>query len=126
MLDFARCMRQHGVDMPDPKFEGGRVTMRQRGDNISPERAHAAEKACKHFQDAIKPPTLTDAEKAEFKQRALAQARCMRKHGIDVPDPVFDEDGGARMEIRKGDGIRPDDPKFRAAERACMPDEDRP
>ena len=21
MLDFARCMRQHGVDMPDPKFD---------------------------------------------------------------------------------------------------------
>ena len=23
MLDFARCMRENGVDMPDPKFEGG-------------------------------------------------------------------------------------------------------
>ena len=28
MLDFARCMRENGVDMPDPTFEGGRVTMR--------------------------------------------------------------------------------------------------
>ena len=25
MLDYARCMRENGVDMPDPKFEGGRV-----------------------------------------------------------------------------------------------------
>src|SRR5262245_16207958 len=22
MLDFAKCMREHGVDMPDPEFQG--------------------------------------------------------------------------------------------------------
>ena len=35
MLDFARCMRENGVDMPDPQFEGGRVThadRRRRGE----------------------------------------------------------------------------------------------
>lgn len=25
-LDFAKCMREHGIDMPDPQFDGGRVT----------------------------------------------------------------------------------------------------
>ena len=29
MLDYARCMRQNGVDMPDPQFDGkGKVAMK--------------------------------------------------------------------------------------------------
>ena len=35
MLDLARCMRDNGVDMPDPQFEGGRVTQRM----AAPERS---------------------------------------------------------------------------------------
>ena len=28
MLDFAKCMREHGIDIPDPQFgDGGRVTI---------------------------------------------------------------------------------------------------
>ena len=28
LLQLAQCMRDHGIDMPDPTFSGGRVTMR--------------------------------------------------------------------------------------------------
>ena len=123
MLDYARCMREHGVDMPDPTFSdgGARVEQRSRAGKIRPEQARSAEQACKHFREKIKPPTLTDAEKEEFKQQALAQARCMREHGVDMPDPTFNRDGGATVRMGKGSGFRPDDPKVRAAERACMP-----
>ncbi len=27
MLQFAQCMRDHGIDFPDPQFDGGRVTI---------------------------------------------------------------------------------------------------
>ena len=27
MLAFAKCMREHGIDFPDPKFEGGGVSV---------------------------------------------------------------------------------------------------
>src|SRR6185312_5705061 len=27
MLAFARCMREHGIDMPDPQFETGGMVM---------------------------------------------------------------------------------------------------
>ena len=46
MLDLARCMREHGVDMPDPQFNGGRVTQRMKGDPKNPEKVETAEKAC--------------------------------------------------------------------------------
>jgi hypothetical protein len=45
-------------------------------------------------------------------QADLAYARCMRRHGINLPDPT--PDGG--VELR---GFNPDGPKFKAAERAC-------
>ena len=53
--------------------------------------------------DAIKPPELSDEEAAEFKQAALANARCMREHGVEkFPDPTFDENGGAQIRMSKG------------------------
>ena len=45
---------------------------------------------------------MSAAEKEEFKKAALANARCMREHGIDFPDPKFEPDGGARVKIGKG------------------------
>jgi hypothetical protein len=45
----------------------------------------------------------------------LALARCMRQHGIDMPDP--DANGGIDM---TGAGVDPDGPKFKAAQQACQ------
>jgi hypothetical protein len=123
MLDFARCMREHGVDMPDPTFSdgGARIEQRSGPGKLTPEQQKSAEQACKHFQDQIKPPAMSDADKEKFKQEALAQARCMRAHGINMPDPTFNADGGATVKMHEGSGVRPDDPKVKAAEHACMP-----
>jgi hypothetical protein len=119
MLDFARCMRENGVDMPDPKFEGNRVTMRAGGPGKGgdPDKMKAAEKACAKYRDAVKPPELSPEKAEEFKKGALANARCMREHGINMPDPTFDENGGARMEL-KGD-VKPESAKFQKAQKAC-------
>ena len=55
----------------------------------------------------IKAPELSEEQQAEFKQAALANARCMREHGIDnFPDPAFDENGGAQIRIERA-GIEP-------------------
>jgi hypothetical protein len=119
MLDFARCMRENGVDMPDPQFEGGRVTMKMGGKpgEMDPQKMQAAEKACAKYREAIKPPEMSDEESAEFKQQALAHSRCMRENGIDMPDPTFDENGGAQM--RLGKGLNPESAKFQKAQEAC-------
>jgi len=121
MLDLARCMRENGVDMPDPEFNGGRVTQRMKGGN--PDKMRAAEKACEKYRSQIKAPEMSASEKEEFKKAALANARCMREHGIDFPDPVFDPNGGARVKIDKR--LNPEGAKFQAAQKACektMPD----
>ena len=121
MLDLARCMRENGVDMPDPEFNGGRVTQRMKGGN--PDKMRAAEKACEKYRSQIKAPEMSASEKQEFKKAALANARCMREHGIEFPDPVFDPNGGARVKIDKR--LNPEGAKFQAAQKACektMPD----
>jgi hypothetical protein len=51
-------------------------------------------------------------------EAALEYARCMREHGIDMPDPG---EGGlvVRKEPGKGSGADPESSKFRQAEEAC-------
>jgi hypothetical protein len=121
MLQFAQCMRQHGIDMPDPQFSGGRVEMGigGKGGKIDQAKMRAAETACKHFQDQVKPAAMSDADKEKFRKMALANSRCMREHGIDMPDPTFDSNGGAQMRIGPGSGIDPNSAKFKAAQKAC-------
>jgi hypothetical protein len=118
MLDFARCMRQHGINMPDPKFDqGGATVMQNGGKNTTPEQQRAAEQACAKYQKQIKPPQMSEADQEKFKQAALKNARCMRQHGIDMPDPQFGENGEVRQRITGN--IKPTDPKFQAAQKAC-------
>jgi hypothetical protein len=119
MLDFARCMRQHGIDTPDPKFDGsGGVMMRSHvEEGTTPEQVKAAQQACAKYQKQIKPPAMSKAQQEKFKQQALANARCMRAHGIDMPDPQFGPNGEVRQRI--GGKVEPTDPKFQAAQKAC-------
>ena len=42
----------------------------------------------------------------------------MREHGIDFPDPTFSADGGAQIKLERGK-VDPEDPDFKAAEKAC-------
>jgi hypothetical protein len=127
MLAYAKCVRAHGVDMPDPVFNGNRI--QQRGPaNVDRAKMRAADKACASIRDSIKPPEMSDAEKAEFKKAALKNAQCMRDQGIaNFPDPTFDENGGAQIRMRKGSGLNPDSAKFKAAQKECektLPRED--
>jgi hypothetical protein len=50
LLAFSKCMRDHGIDYPDPKFDGGAVTMSigGPGSNVDPssQAFQDAQKAC--------------------------------------------------------------------------------
>ena len=119
LLEFAQCMRDHGVDMPDPQFEGNRV-MQKGPQKVDQAKMREADKACASIRDKIKPPEISDEQKAEFKKAALANSKCMRAHGVpNFPDPVFDEDGGAQIRMQRGSGMNPESAKFKAAEKAC-------
>ena len=124
MLQFAQCMRDHGVNMPDPTFDsngGGQVVMR--GDkNADPEKMQTAEKACQKYQDQVKPPSVSPDQEKKMKEAALKNAQCMRDHGIDFTDPQFGEGGRMTQKIGPGSGIDPNSQKFKDAMKACQKD----
>jgi hypothetical protein len=112
-LAYARCMRQHGVNMPDPKVEANGRTDWQLPSGMRKDdpRLKAAQQACRQYRanggQAQRPSP-------QQQQEMLAFARCMRQHSINIPDPK--PDGTVDM---RGIGVDRDDPKFKAAERAC-------
>jgi hypothetical protein len=121
-LNYARCMREHGVDMPDPTFEEGGTLQRgpTKEDNLPRSKVREAENACGKYMDEVEPAKLSEEEQQEFREAALANARCMREHGIEnFPDPTFGENGEARVRIDRGDGVDPEDSDFREAQEAC-------
>jgi hypothetical protein len=119
-LAHARCMREHGVDVPDPKpGEGGLVRVGPGDAGGSPAKVESAMRECgKHLRD-LPPPKLSDEQREEMREAALAHARCMREQGIDFPDPKFGPDGSITVTVRGPGQLNPDDPKMQAAERAC-------
>jgi hypothetical protein len=119
-LDFARCMRQHGIDMPDPEVDDqGRIRVRVGpggpggGSRPDPGKFEAAQQACGGLLgggdgDRQLDPADRDA--------MVAFARCMREHGIDMPDPTGD---GLRLRRDGDDGPDPESAEFQEAEKAC-------
>jgi hypothetical protein len=59
--------------------------------------------------------TSPGGSSSDPQQLALAYARCMRQHGINMADP--DANGATDM---RGIGVDPDGPKFKAAQQACQ------
>ena len=61
------------------------------------------------------------AAKKDPEESMLAFARCMREHGVDMPDPEFGEGGRVQMRIEAapGQGVEPMDEDFQAASKEC-------
>jgi pyruvate/2-oxoglutarate dehydrogenase complex dihydrolipoamide acyltransferase (E2) component len=117
MLAHARCMREHGVDVPDPKpGEGERITIAE-GDDES--KVDEAMKACESIvEDLGVKPSKEELDK-QF-DMALKFAKCMREHGVDMPDPKREGDG-IQMTIG-GPGSSIDPARMEEAQKACAKD----
>jgi len=117
-LDYARCMRSHGVpNFPDPGSAGASNTFLGIAlpASINPQSPafQSANNTCKKVLSAggVAKPPIT----AQQKQALLANAECVRKHGVpNFPDPTFPPGGGISQ-----NGIDPQSPAFQEAERAC-------
>ena len=125
-------MRKHGVDIPDPTFSGkGPVVIQGNGGGSgaangsgqstfggSPE-FQQAQRACQHFLDEAvnnaSGPKVSAADRAKAQAAALKFAACMRKHGIDFPDPTVQSNGAVTQQLQ----VDPNDPSFQAAQDAC-------
>jgi hypothetical protein len=120
-LDFSRCMRENGVDMPDPKpGPSGGISLGGPDSDIDPASPtfQDAEKQCRKHLEGIEPPEMSEQQEQEFQDAALAFARCMRAEGIDMPDPQVDG-GRVRMRVGPGQGMDRDDPALQAAHEKC-------
>jgi hypothetical protein len=120
LLEFARCMRAHGLTgFPDPVAGpdgyGFRIGITP-GSPLNPHspRFQAANNACKAFSPY---EGLSPAQQVVANAKALKYSRCMRSHGISAyPDP----NGQGTIEVAAGPGIDPNSPRFQQAEHACQ------
>lgn len=115
MLAYAECMRDEGIDMPDPEVavagSGGMVIQRSEGEGdqgqtFDPESEEfkAADEECSPIMDEAFGSMEVDPERqAEMRDEMLAYAQCMREQGIDFPDPEFDDDGRVTMGLGEED-----------------------
>jgi hypothetical protein len=114
-LEYAQCMRDHGIDMPDPQVnEEGEATMELPGvEGMSTEAIQAAEEECRPLLDQARSEgdRPSPEELAERQDQAVALAECMRGKGWDMPDPQIEEGGGIAIENPEGLG-GPGDPEF--------------
>ncbi|WP_309111833.1 hypothetical protein [Saccharothrix sp.] len=90
--EFAKCMRENGVDMPDPEVDGkGGIAIRIDGGDAGMEEMKKAEEACKQFLPnggEMRKPTPEEMD------RMREEIKCLREKGIDVPEPDFENGGG--------------------------------
>ncbi len=110
-LKFAQCMRENGVDMPDPEPGGGNVMLRGKTDEATLKKASDA---CRKYNPIGSGKKMLNDPKTQ--DALLRFARCMRENGVDMKDPDF-SGGPVRM---GGEGMDPQSPRTRKAIDACQ------
>jgi hypothetical protein len=137
LVKWAECMRENGIDIPDPTADGeGNLRLvrpAQRATGGSDEAPGGAVRIGEDFEKARDecgdPPQIpgagpSEADLEELQENALALSQCMRDEGIeDFPDPDFSGSGpGAGARVTVGGplgGVDMDDPEVQAAFEAC-------
>lgn len=100
LLQLAQCLRKNGIDVPDPGSPEDK-TWKYTGDQATLQKAL---KACEKYTSQI--PNPFNDPKA--RDQVIQYARCMREHGIDMPDPP-----------QANPNLDPNDPKLQKAAESC-------
>ena len=121
-LAHAQCMRDHGIDWPDPEFVDGEWELRLDDDiDLESPEYKTAEEACAEVRQDGQPEGEgmnpdDRARQEEEMDKMLEFAACMREQGLEFPDPVMDDEGGISGPAGPMDG---DWEAFEAAKKAC-------
>jgi hypothetical protein len=127
LLDYTECMREEGIDLPDPEFSGGggrgRVIIGPGDVDPDDPDFQAAQEKCGAKLEGLR-QNFDEEDRQAMQDAALEFAKCMREHGIDMPDPDFSDAAPGRRGSGGafrfgGAGIDPDDPDFQKAREAC-------
>jgi hypothetical protein len=114
-VEFADCMRTHGVqDFPDPSAGGG-FDFQSSGVNPSSPAFESAQRTCAKYAPVA--PALNRRLSAAQDQRLLSLSRCMRAHGVpSFPDPTPSKPIAAKQATLRLD---PSSPGFQKAAATC-------
>jgi hypothetical protein len=125
-LQLAKCLRSHGLNVPDPSPNGGAAGgggggggggLGLRTLRSSPNFQSAMQACAKYRSGAFGFGNLSPAQRAQFQQDLVKFAECMRSHGIDIPDPTSGS-GGFRIFQQISPSER-NSPAFQSALQAC-------
>ena len=95
VLNFAQCMREEGINFPDPTFD---IDGNPQFDNLEIENEDEFETAFENCEDILRNalPEQFDLDpevEAALVDASLEFSQCMRDQGIDFPDPKPGEFG---------------------------------
>jgi len=123
-VNFARCLRAHGVAEPDPVHVPGHTGLTVQMPTPGP-RTNGALAACDHFIAPIVSEKQAGAQRelAAWLSALTRYAQCMRSHDIPMLDPSADPTRGGLLNLGNVPGISSDfgrySPQFRSADHAC-------
>ncbi|GAA0941146.1 hypothetical protein [Nonomuraea longicatena] len=107
---FAACMRDNGVDLPDPEPGTHPLTSSLKVDKSQLQKFEETTEKCRAFL----PPKDSVKLNPQQQETVRAFAECLRENGIDMPDP--DPNGGFGGRAPK---IDQSSPTFKKAMQAC-------
>ncbi len=132
LLAFAQCVREQGIDLPDPGVgpDGGFEFIGGLDEEIDPDALLEARDACSQHLEGL---TLEQfgLDQTDIEDRLYEYAACMRDNGYDLPDPDLQgfvdrilgpgeqNPQGADDFNPFGIAIDPADPDFLAADEVC-------
>jgi hypothetical protein len=128
-VQYVNCMRDHGIDLPDPDANGDIHLTPADEKRIGPPgpRNEAADEACFHFlRGAVNTRPLSDQARSRMADVMLQFSRCMRRHGWEFGDPVVENMSRGRVRLYfPHEGLevqaaqRRRDPQIAADQRTC-------
>jgi hypothetical protein len=129
LLAFTACMREEGIDLPDPELDatGNLKLVSFMADAGAAAAAAGGTEALRDAATACRGHLagvalrFASIDRTEMQDRLLAYAGCMREHGYDLPDPDFSGAGPGMRGPFPGLGLGVlDDPAFREANESCQ------
>jgi hypothetical protein len=115
LVQFAECMRSHGIDVPDPRGNSFQIPV------ATDPASTAAMRACQQWLPSLDTSSGTgpNGNLAAEMPHLIAYARCMRSHDIAMLDP----NSFGALNLGQVPGINNDfgrySPQFSAADAAC-------
>lgn len=122
LMEFAQCMRDEGIDWPDPTVDAdGNVRIQRPSfDGGLPDGIAEAREACGPLLEGIV-QQFRQRDQTERQDRLVEFASCMRDNGFDMPDPDLSAIGQGPAGGGPGvfGDLERDAPDFAAAQEAC-------